>query len=386
MHICLLAGRVDRYAGSHAYNRELIRRFAARGHRVTVVCFEADESTRSHADVLAISVPPQSSVPLLWRFGPAFAAAYASRRFAALNVPPADVVFAGEHLLIRPFRKRFPHTPLIYFPMSPVVSHELRNQLSDNWQYRVANRVYSGIQRWALEHADLTVRFTHVTCRMLQESYPDLRPRFRVNPVGVDVPGAVAQPPQRGDTRLLSVGRLAQWKGQDLALKTLATLKHLSWRFDIIGDGECRQQLEKQAVELGLEGRVFFHGFQDDLESWYRQAHLFLFPSRCESLGLVAVDAMAYGVPCLGIKSDGVVYVNANDELIRHRETGLLADNETDFAAQLAYALTSPAELGRLGLAARRQIASENTWEAHIARYEELFGEVLAVRSSRFSA
>ena len=54
--------------------------------------------------------------------------------------------------------------------------------------------------------------------------------------------------------------------------------------------------------------------------------------------------------------------------------------------AQLAYALTSPAELGRLGLAARRQIASENTWEAHIARYEELFGEVLAVRSSRFSA
>jgi glycosyltransferase involved in cell wall biosynthesis len=373
MHICVLAGRVDRFAGSHVYNRELIRRFAARGHRVTVVCFAADQETRSCSEVHAISPPPARTAPVVWRLNSALDAFLVAARFAKLEVPEPEIVFAAEHLFIRPFRKRFKTTPLVYFPMSPLVSHELKNQLRDRWQFLVSNYVYRTIQQWALTHADATVRFTQANCRILEASYPTVRPRFRINPVGVDVPPDRVPPPPHSQIRLLSVGRLTPWKGLDLTLSILAELKDFAWRFDIVGDGECRRDLEAKVESLGLADRVVFHGFCDQLDSWYREAHLFLFPSRCESLGLVALDAMAYGVPCLGIRSDGHVYVNANDEIIQHRQTGLLAVDENDYATLLREALLSPQLLSSLGAAARQRVIAENTWSAHIRRYEELF-------------
>lgn len=66
------------------------------------------------------------------------------------------------------------------------------------------------------------------------------------------------------------------------------------WQLTIIGDGDDRQNLEKQVKVLGLE-RVTFEGFQQPLE-YYKRASLLILTSDFEGFGLVIVEGMAYGV------------------------------------------------------------------------------------------
>ena len=380
LRIRVLAGQVDRFAGSHVYHREIIRRLAIRGHDLSVLCFNAEPETDRYARVTRIGFSPCRTASFAWRFASIVDYWHASRGLGRGGLDEVDVVFGGEHLFLRPHARLFPATPIVYFPMAPVVTHELENQHGATFQGRVSKAVYRHIQRWALEHTDVTVRFTAITCEELRQVYPGVQPSFVVNPPGVDIPTNDQRESGRGDCRLLSVGRLTPWKGLDVTLETLADLRGLPWRFDVVGDGECRSVLQEQARRLGIADRVHFHGFQHDLEPWYRQADLFLFPSRCESLGLVLMDAMARGVPCLGIKADGGRYLNANQEVIEHQRTGLLAESEREYARLLRHAIEHRTALRALGDRAREKVRQYNSWDAHIQRLEHVFVRVLSDR------
>jgi glycosyltransferase involved in cell wall biosynthesis len=98
----------------------------------------------------------------------------------------------------------------------------------------------------------------------------------------------------------LYVGRIVEQKGLGRALNILAELrkKGISFRFDIVGDGD-RQKFEMKAKELGLEDVVHFHGWlnRSNLTSFYLRAHFILFPSSAsEGWPKVLSEAMAYGV------------------------------------------------------------------------------------------
>ncbi|MCI9471230.1 MAG: glycosyltransferase family 4 protein [Lachnospiraceae bacterium] len=109
---------------------------------------------------------------------------------------------------------------------------------------------------------------------------------------------------------ILYVGRLAAIKGLDILLKAIARLKekyrvHLS----LVGDGEQRQFLERLADKLQLiwkegvtEGcDVTFYGVQTDIVPFLKKAMLFVYPSVCQEVfGLSIVEAMAFGIPCIG--------------------------------------------------------------------------------------
>jgi glycosyltransferase involved in cell wall biosynthesis len=378
LRVHILAGLVNDRAGSHHYHQELIHRLARRGHDVTVVCFGASEDVHQVATVHEVPRPGCRDWPFVWRYSSLLECLYYHRAVGRLPLAAGDVVIAGEHLFIKGYRRRFPHTPFLYLPHAPFVAHEINNSNLLPSMRAVTLAVYRHLQRWALRHADRTVRFTHQGCRLLSAEYRTASPeQFFVNPMGVDLPEDrdLQRVPGR-EVRLLCVGRLVPWKGIDTALAALATLQDYSWRFDVVGEGECRPQLEAQAKALGLESRVHFHGYQATLGPWYRQADLFLFPSRCEGLGLVMLDAMSHGVPCLAIRANGRDYVNVNEEVITSGVDGILADSEADFRVQLAALLAAPARLAALGRGAREKIAEGFTWDGHLSRYEQLFEEL----------
>jgi len=181
---------------------------------------------------------------------------------------------------------------------------------------------------------------------------------------------------------LLSVGRLIPGKGLDTALRALRDLRRFRWRYDIVGGGESRRELEEQVCRDGLAGRVHFHGPQRSPRDWYRRADLLLFPSVSESFGLVLVEAMSHGVPCLAMRPDGVRYCNVNPEIIDDGRTGLLADGEGGFARQLEAALGQPDRFKPMGRNARRHVSRHFTWDAHLDRYEQLFSELCDRRRS----
>jgi len=106
---------------------------------------------------------------------------------------------------------------------------------------------------------------------------------------------------RRGNSlfKILLIGRLSEEKRYGLALKALAKLKDRKWRLIIVGDGPEKDSLKQIVFEEGLNNRVHFAGYQHDVESFYHSTNLLVISSVSEGCPLVALEAMAHGVPVL---------------------------------------------------------------------------------------
>jgi colanic acid/amylovoran/stewartan biosynthesis glycosyltransferase WcaL/AmsK/CpsK len=130
------------------------------------------------------------------------------------------------------------------------------------------------------------------------------------------------------ELRLLSVGRLVEVKGIEYAIRAVASLKdrYTQLRYQIVGDGPLRAELEKLADLLGMVHQVEFLGAlsQEKLIPLYEHAHIFVAPSiatssgEVESQSLALAEAQASGLPVIGTKIGGI------PESMREGESGLL--------------------------------------------------------------
>ena len=109
---------------------------------------------------------------------------------------------------------------------------------------------------------------------------------------------------------MLLVGRLVYEKGFQLALEALPSVIHRAGRvrFLVAGSGTYEAQLHEQARRLGLMRHGTFMGWigDDVLHSLYRIADLCVVPSIYEPFGLVALEAMASGCPCIVADTGGL--------------------------------------------------------------------------------
>jgi glycosyltransferase involved in cell wall biosynthesis len=187
----------------------------------------------------------------------------------------------------------------------------------------------------------------------------------------------------RPPLRILAVGRLSYFKGIDVLLRAIADVAETS--LVVIGDGECRSALERQARSLGIEARVQFVGRLDmdpagdmTLRTAYENADVFCLPStdRAESFGLVLLEAMRARLPAIAsaIVGSGVGFV------VREGETGLLVPPGD--AAALANALRRlAADAGlraRMGAAGAQRWQQEFTLDRAADRVLRLYEQVLA--------
>lgn len=113
-----------------------------------------------------------------------------------------------------------------------------------------------------------------------------------------------------GEVRLLFVSRLIERKGLQFVIPMLSELNEKSGRrvsLLIVGDGPYRPHLEKITAEHKLEGLVSFVGQKDkkELPSYYRQADIFILPSRKEGMPNVVLEAMASGLPIVMTACEG---------------------------------------------------------------------------------
>jgi len=124
------------------------------------------------------------------------------------------------------------------------------------------------------------------------------------------------------DQRLvLLLGRLVYEKGFQLALEAMPSLieRLPNTRFLVAGSGTHEPELHRQAAELGLMEHGTFLGWigDDVLHSLYRIADVCVVPSIYEPFGLVALEAMASGCPCIVADTGGL------REVVPHEEAGL---------------------------------------------------------------
>jgi len=120
--------------------------------------------------------------------------------------------------------------------------------------------------------------------------------------------------------KVLFIGRLIYYKGLDVLLEAFSKVNGAV--LDIIGEGPLRRDLELKAYNLGLSGKVIFHGRQSDdkIQQFLNACDIFVLPSveRSEAFGLVQLEAMAHAKPVINTSlPTGVPYVSI------HEETGL---------------------------------------------------------------
>jgi glycosyltransferase involved in cell wall biosynthesis len=341
-----------------------------------VVCFASAPEVAEVAEV--IEIPRRSyENSRLWRIAAPLQYRQCTRDLLEAAPPPADLIVGGEHLFLKAHNRAFPGTPWIYLPHSLTADQEIQSYDLPWLMEKAQAFTYVRLQRWALGHANRTLRFTHYACEVLRKKYPKATARFFVNPMGIDVPPDTERPVRGGQVQLLSVGRLVPGKRIDLALKTLSGIRSLEWHFHVVGDGLERAALERQAQALGIADRVTFHGFQPDPSKWYREADLLVFPSWLENFPITMMESMSYRVPCLAMRGDGVRFHNANAEIMQDGSDGFLATSDYDFATKLENLITEPERLRAAGRAARKTVEEKYTWDRHLDRYEELFSELL---------
>ena len=158
---------------------------------------------------------------------------------------------------------------------------------------------------------------------------------------------------------VLLVGRLVYEKGFQVALEAMPrVIEELGEvRFLVAGSGTHEQELRDQATELGLDSHGTFMGWigDDVLHTLYRIADLTVVPSIYEPFGLVALEAMASGCPCLVADTGGL------REVVPHEEVGLrFRSRDPRSLADVAIRVLADDELGRRhrgrGLRARAQL------------------------------
>ncbi|SEN26672.1 N-acetyl-alpha-D-glucosaminyl L-malate synthase BshA [Paenibacillus sp. OV219] len=154
-------------------------------------------------------------------------------------------------------------------------------------------------------------------------------------------------------------------------------VKEVPSRLLLVGEGPDLPKVQMRINQLGLQDRVHFLGKQDDVAQVISIADVMLLPSEKESFGLVALEAMACGVPTIGSIAGGI------PELVTHGETGFLSPiGDTDDMAYNAikllrsegmYAKIREACLNR----ARRQFCNDLI----TAEYERIYYKVLGIEA-----
>lgn len=191
----------------------------------------------------------------------------------------------------------------------------------------------------------------YVTNHILQEKYPVKNGVFSVGASNVVLkddfysskPHIIEHKGIQDQIRLLSVGTLAQlYKAPDIILKSLVIVKSkgynpfLTW----FGDGRYKEQMINMAYELGLKGNVNFAGTvkQDAIRKEFERTDLFVHASRAEGLPRAIIEAMAYGLPCIGSSVAGIPELLSPDSIVRPNDVEGLADKILRFISDTQFA------------------------------------------------
>ena len=182
-----------------------------------------------------------------------------------------------------------------------------------------------------------------------------------------------------GEKVVMHISNFRKVKRVDDVVRVFAGIRRdLSSRLVFIGDGPERSAATELAGNLGVLDDVVFLGKLESVAPLLACADLFLLPSEQESFGLVALEAMASGVPVIGTGGSGLA------EVVDDGETGFLhpvGDAEAMAASSLR--LLRDRELwDRFSRAARARAEQHYSADLVVPMYERVYEEVLAESTS----
>ena len=203
-------------------------------------------------------------------------------------------------------------------------------------------------------------------------------------PADVFAPAVPALPRRPGILRIGMVARMnARYKNHSGFLRIAARIRQTlpQAEFILAGDGPLREEIEREARDLGLVNSVLFLGDRRDIAAVHASIDVAVLTSDSESLSNVILEAMAAGLPVVAYRGGG------NPELIdEHRGVLVAAGNEAEFAGGVLRLLNQPALREQLGRNARQFVEESFGLEKVRNLYQELYAALLQKKGVGVSA
>jgi glycosyltransferase involved in cell wall biosynthesis len=208
--------------------------------------------------------------------------------------------------------------------------------------------------------------------------------RVSIVPFGVDLPSESKIHSNGGEPmRLVYMKYLLPVYGPDILLKALAILKEkeIVVHLDMYGIGRDEVKLKKMAADLGIDGILSFKGWLETnlVAARYLDYDIMVMPSRSESFGVAAVEALASGLPVIASRIGGI------PEIIIDGETGILIDPENPEAlADAIMTLAGDFKMRhRMGTAGRKYVSRKFQWDECLRQMLHIYDKLLAEKEMR---
>jgi len=237
------------------------------------------------------------------------------------------------------------------------------------------------ITRYSIEQSDGVTSISQYLYRHTIDEFGIRRPLEVIpNFVNCDLycrkpnPGLRAEWAPDGEPILMHLSNFRPVKRILDAIEIFALVREtMPAKLVMIGDGPDRGPAEELARKRAVEKDVLFLGKQNEIREKLGQADLFLLPSKLESFGLAALEAMACEVPVIATNAGGV------PEVVEHGADGYLVEpGDVKLAAQYAIEILSRADRGReMGQVARAHARKKFCANDVIPMYERYYERVL---------
>lgn len=342
--------------GSEVYVEQVARRWAASGHRVTLVC-------AAHAKAPDLEVRDGLRIVRVGSKLTVYSRARRLLRRGALG--PVDVIVDTQNGIpfFAPWASRAPTVVLVHHvhrEQWPVVYDPLRARVGWFIESVVAPRAFRKSRYVAVSSATREELISH-----------GVRPEsISVVHNGIDpLPDTgVGRDPE---PRILALGRLVPHKRIEHVIEAAAALRphHPGLRVAVVGDGWWADELRDVAKRRGVADIVEFTGHVDEAEKARQVARAWVLalPSLKEGWGLVVMEAASLGVPSVAYADAGGV-----KESIVDGETGLLVQGgEADFTAALNRLISDEGLRNEMGARARER-SREFSWDASASSFEQI--------------
>lgn len=182
---------------------------------------------------------------------------------------------------------------------------------------------------------------------------------------------------------LLFAGRIAKWKGPDLAIRALPRIRREIPDVKLVLLGEdfgFRAACEQLSKALGVTDAVIWTGkvSREELLGAYAHARVFVFPSRFEAFGIVLLEAAAAGCPAVATNTSAIPYV------VKDGQTGLLfePENVDDLARKVLLLLHNPSGVRAYGAQAQARARADFSWERSVKKLQALYEDLLIKKVS----
>jgi glycogen(starch) synthase len=274
---------------------------------------------------------------------------------------------------------------------APLVTtiHATEHGRHQGWVDEHPQSYIHGVERWITNRSDRVIACSFYMREQIADIFGVEESRVSVIPNGIDPEDLQPQDPDElrrlrlefaepDENLVLLVGRLVYEKGFQLALEAMPRLieRVPGTRFLVAGSGTHEAELRRQAAELGLMEHGTFVGWigDDILHSLYPIADICVVPSIYEPFGLVALEAMASGCPCLVADTGGLREVVPDDGAgLRFRA------RDPEALAEMAVKVLSDEQLGKRlvdeGLEHIRSFDWDDVAERTAAVYDGLVAE-----------